>query len=353
MQIAPQGPRVALIGAGRFGAKRVAALARSRSKLMVVADLNLEAASALARKHDCLATSDWQQAATREDVEAVIVSTPTHRLAEVSLLAARAGKHVLAEKPFGRNPDEVLAVVEAARRSGVCLKAGYNHRYHPAVRQAHEYFTKGAIGRPLTAQCFYGHGGRIGYQSEWRSQTKLSGGGQLLDQGVHVLDLFRWFLGDFEEINSMVSTLFWPIAPAEDNVFATLRAASGALAQLHASWTYWKNKFFFTLIGDQGYLCVDGLGGSYGPEKLCLGVRENPGDVPKEQWSDFTGPDDSLEMEWEDFLNSIAEGRKPMSCGEDAWRTLLLVQAIYRAARERRTLQVDGIRHPAAAQSAR
>ncbi len=350
MQSAQDVLNVALVGAGRFGSKRVAALAKSQgSKLILIADTNLDAASALARQHGCAATSDWKEAATRGDVDAVIVSTPTHRLAEVSLTAVRAGKHVLAEKPFGRNPEEVFALVEAARAAGICLKAGYNHRYHPALRKAHEYFAEGAIGRPLTVQCSYGHGGRIGYESEWRSQASLSGGGQLLDQGVHALDLFRWFLGDFEDVNAMVSTAYWPIAPAEDNVFATLQATSGAIAQLHASWTFWKNKFSFILFGEHGYLKVDGLGGSYGPEKLCLGVRKHPGEVPKEQWLDFAGPDDSLELEWKDFLDSIAAGTQPMSSGEDAWRTLLLVDAIYRAARERRTIQVGAMRHTATA----
>jgi predicted dehydrogenase len=345
--------RVALVGAGRFGSKRAAAISNDpTSKLLIIADSNLDAANALGRRYDCATTCDWTEAVTRDDVDAVIVSTPTHRLAEVSLVAARAGKHVLAEKPFGRNPDEVLAVVEAARLSGVSLKAGYNHRFHPGLRQAYEYFTKGAIGRPLTIQCFYGHGGRVGYEQEWRSQTNLSGGGQLLDQGVHALDLFRWFLGAIEEVTAMVSTLYWPIAPAEDNLFATMRAASGAVAQLHASWTYWKNKFSFTLIGEKGYLHVDGLGGSYGSERLCLGVRDNPGQVPEEQWSDFVGPDKSLELEWEDFLNSIAVGCEPMSSGEDAWRTLLLVNSIYRAARERRTIRVEEARQPANAAQA-
>jgi predicted dehydrogenase len=259
----------------------------------------------------------------------------------------------LAEKPFARSAAEAWPVIEAARRSRVCLKAGYNHRYHPALRGAHRLFAEGRIGRPLTIQCFYGHGGRIGYDQEWRSRPDLSGGGQLLDQGVHALDLFGWFLGDFEEVNAMVSTAFWPIAPAEDNVFATLRAPSGAVAQLHASWTYWKNKFSCTLIGEKGYLLVDGLGGSYGPERLCLGVRKNPGEVPKEEWSDFPGRDDSLELEWQDFLDSIAGGQKPMSDGEDAARTLRLVDAIYRAAKQGRTIQMETANEPAAAEAGR
>jgi predicted dehydrogenase len=340
--------RVALIGAGRFGAKRANVVGRSaRSTLAVVADVAIDLAEAVGKKFDCHTTTNWREAVTQENVDAVIVSTPTHMSSQVSLFAVQAGKHVLTEKPCAASWADFVTVVQMAQARDICLKAGYNHRYHPGLRQAHEYFTKGAIGRPLTIQCFYGHGGRIGYEHEWRSQAGLSGGGQLLDQGVHALDLFLWFLGDIQEVAAMVSTAFWPIAPAEDNVFATMRASSGAIAQLHASWTYWKNKFSFTLIGEKGYLCVDGLGGAYGPERFCLGVRENPGEVPKELWSDFAGPDDSLELEWEDFLDSIAEGREPMSGGKEALRTLLLVDTIYRAARERRTIQVEEVRQPA------
>lgn len=334
--------QVAIIGAGRFGSKRAAAVSRSpRCTLTVVADPNVQAAKVLADRFACRATGEWKSAVMREDVDVVVVSTPTYRLAEVSLLAAQAGKHILVEKPSGRSATEILPVIEAARISKVFVKAGYNHRYHRAIRRAYKLFKEGYVGRPLTVQCFYGHGGRIGYEREWRSQTDLSGGGQLLDQGVHVLDLLRWFLGDFEEVNAMISTAFWPIAPAEDNVFATLRAACGAVAQVHASWTCWKNKFSFSLFGEKGYLCVEGLGGSYGPEQLCLGVRGNPGEVPNEQWSHFEGRDDSLDLEWEDFLDSISGNHSPMSDGDEAMRTLLLVDAIYRAAKERRTIQAQ------------
>jgi predicted dehydrogenase len=157
----------------------------------------------------------------------------------------------------------------------------------------------------------------------------------LLDQGVHALDLFHWFLGEFEEVTGMFSTAFWPIEPAEDNVFALLRTPGNVVAQLHASWTNWKNIFSFEVFGDKGYLKVEGLGGSYGPERLCIGLRKDPGDVPKEQWMEFPGPDDSLEREWEEFLDAIVEGREPPSNGQEACRTLQFVEAIRRSARER------------------
>jgi len=301
--------------------------------LAVVADVAGELAGAVGQKFECRATTDWREAVTQENVGVVIVSTPTRLSSEVSLLAAEAGKHVLTEKPCAPSSNEFRAVVQAAQRQNVRLKAGYNHRYHRAIRKAHELFQQGTIGAPLFVRCVYGHGGRIGYESEWRSQA--SGGGQLLDQGVHGLDLFQWFLGEFEEVTGMVSTAFWPIEPAEDNVFALLRTRRSVVAQLHASWTNWRNTFTFELFGERGYLKVAGLGGSYGPERLCCGLRKKPGDVPEEQWLEFPDPDDSLEQEWEEFLDAVVEGREPPSNGQEACRTLQLVEAIRRSAHDR------------------
>ena len=332
---------MALIGAGPFGTKRARAVAKhSRSRMVVVADSLPERAQAVASEWGCDAETDWQRAVGRSDVDAVIVCTPTPVLAEIGLFAIRSGKHTLAEKPVARGPQEARTLVEAARAQGVYLKGGYNHRYHPAIRRAHEFFSHGSIGRPIFLRCIYGHGGRPGYEREWRAQAELSGGGQLLDQGVHLLDLLRWFAGEFREAAAMTSTAFWPIAPAEDNVFALLRSSQGVVAELHASWTEWKNTFRFEVFGERGYLRVNGLGGSYGPESLCLGVRENLGQVPREQSFIFEGPDESLAREWEAFAGVVVNGDQPESDGLDALRTLLLVEAIYRAAKEDRTAQL-------------
>jgi predicted dehydrogenase len=294
--------------------------------------VSTDLAEAFGQKFHCRAATNWREAVTQDNVDVVIVSTPTDVASEISLLAVQAGKHVLTEKPCALSSAQFATVVHAARATDVLVKAGYNHRYHPAIRRAHELFEQGTIGRLLFVRCVYGHGGRVGYESEWRSQVALSGGGELLDQGVHALDLFQWFLGEFEEVFGMVCTAFWPIAPTEDNVFALLRARGNVVAQLHASWTNWKNTFSFEVFGETGYLKVSGLGGSYGQERLCCGLRKRPGDVPDEQWLEFPEPDDSLEREWEEFLDAVADGREPSSNGHEAYRTLQLVEAIRRSA---------------------
>lgn len=329
--------RVAVIGAGKFGTRRaVAAAENSDSCVVVVADVVADRAQELANRIGCAATSEWREAVTREDVDVVIVSTPTHQLTLTSRVALEAGKHVLVEKPFGRTPDEVHPLLELADRKNLRLKAGYNHRYHPALQKAHELFALGKIGRALFLRCSYGHGGREGYEREWRTQADISGGGELLDQGVHALDLFQWFVGGFEEVVGFVTTAFWPIAPAEDNAFALLRTSTGCVAQLHASWTNWKNVFAFEVCGETGSLTVSGLGGSYGPERLCFGSRHSCGVRPEEKWFEFPEQDRSLELEWSDFLRCIANDQEPPSSGREAWRTLQLVHAIYDADRGRR-----------------
>ena len=338
---------VLLIGAGAFGTRRAqAVLSNPRSVLVAVADPVFERARALAEPAGAFPLVDWRDALEREDVDVSIVATSTAVAPGICLAMLEAGKHVLAEKPFGRNADEILPVLDAARQHERLLKVGYNHRYHPAIAKAHELYRADAIGRLLYLRCTYGHGGRPGYEQEWRSHPEVSGGGELLDQGVHALDLFRWFGGEFCEAAAFVSTSYWPIAPVEDNVFAMLRTREEVIAQLHASWTRWKNKFSFEVTGERGSLIVEGLGRSYGQERLILQVRSKTGGAPEEKRFDFPTDDDSLAREWDDFLDAIRDLREPMSSGKDAWRTLQLVDALYESAGERRIVQLQPTAEP-------
>ena len=326
---------VAVVGLGRFGRKRIQALgADERAKLCVISDVLPDLAQGLAQELGCSHTTDWERVVTWPGVEIVIVSTPTAALAQIAAAALEAGKHVLVEKPFGRTANEVWPIVAAAEQKGLCLKVGYNHRYHPALAKAHALLEQRAIGRLHFLRCVYGHGGRSGYEQEWRTQPENAGGGQLLDQGVHALDLFRWFAGDFTHSKACTATAFWPIAPLEDNVFAVLEAANGSVATLHASWTQWKATFLFEVSGEDGYLSVQGLGGVYGTERLCWGRRGELGSRPEEERCEFGGPDQSLEREWAEFLDCVCDGCQPPSSGRDGWQVLLLADALYRSARE-------------------
>jgi predicted dehydrogenase len=346
------GLRVALIGCGTVGQRRARVIGRAGEAMLVVAvDRDLARAREVGAAVGCRADTDWRAAVVREDVDAVIVSTPHDALAPIAIEAMRDGKHVLVEKPMARTPAEAEAVLretmvaggrrQAADRRPLVLKVGFNHRHHPAVARAHAALRRGDIGEPFFVRCRYGHGGRPGYEREWRAASEIAGGGELLDQGIHALDLFRWFLGDFVEAAGFTSTYVWRPAgvdeaglrEVEDNAFGLFRTANGQVASLHASWTQWKNLFSFEVFGREGYLVVEGLGGSYGIERLTWGRRLPASGPPEERSVDFPEPDESWEEEWGEFVAAVREERQPLGNGVDAWEAVKMVQAIYESQR--------------------
>jgi predicted dehydrogenase len=319
--------RVAIVGCGLIGHKRASALADA--KLVATADVSLDRAMKLAATQpSCQASDDWRSVVARSDVDAVFVATTNDALAPVTLAAVEHGKHVLVEKPAARNPWELEPVIEAARRCGVTVKVGFNHRFHPAFLKARELFDGGAIGPLLYIRGRYGHGGRIGYDREWRADPAIAGGGELLDQGVHLVDLARWFAGDFSEINGHVGTFFWNM-PVEDNGFLMLRTAVGQVAWLHASCTEWKNLFSFEIFGRDGKLQIDGLGGSYGTERLTF-YRMLPQMGPPETTAwEYPGPDESWRLEFAHFAACVAERRQPAGNLTDALAALNVISRVY------------------------
>jgi predicted dehydrogenase len=322
--------RVGIVGCGLIGHKRARALGECR--LVAVADADPARAARLAAGYpDCLALADWRALVDRPDIDLVIVSAVNNVLAPATLGAVEHGKHVLVEKPAARSAAELRPVVEAARRRGVSVKVGFNHRFHPAFQKARELVDAGALGPLLYVRARYGHGGRLGYDREWRADPVVAGGGELLDQGVHLIDLARWFLGDFADIAGHVATYFWDMR-VEDNGFLCLRTAAGQTAWLHASCTEWKNLFSFELSGRTGKLQVDGLGGSYGVQRLSF-YRMLPQMGPPETtiW-EYPGEDNSWRDELVHFLRCLGAGVRPCGNADDALAALEVVDRVYRRA---------------------
>ena len=327
--------RVAVIGAGRAGRQRASAVAADEgSRLVAVCDVDGSAARGLADEHGARAHGDWKTLVAADGVDLVVVATPHHLLAEISVTALEAGRHVLCEKPLGRNAAEVEEVAAAARKHGRVLRAGYNHRFHPAVEGVRRAAGEGVLGALMFVRGRYGHGGRPGYDRGWRSDAAASGGGELLDQGAHLLDLFLWIFGcDFEAVGAEAVTAFWDM-PVEDNAFALMRTAAGQVASLHVSWTQWKNLFSLEVFGRDGYAVAEGLGGSYGEERLVLGRRSPQGGAPQERLRRFPGPDRSWSREWKAFVNAVEGRPAPGADGEAALRTMHHLGRIYAAARK-------------------
>jgi len=387
---------VGIIGCGLIGEKRGVALSQFPDcHLKSVYDVNPERSRQLAEKFGCSVVQSSDEIFEDKEIGIVIVSPINKYIAPISVRALQSGKHVLCEKPPGRNLEETKQLCEMASRSNGRLKVGFNHRHHPAISRAKELMDHGEIGPLYYLRCYYGHGGRPGYDKEWRAAKELSGGGELLDQGIHVADLFRWFLGELEEVYGNTSTYFWNM-DVEDNAFALFKTSIGQTALMHTSWTQWKNRFTFEVFGEAGYLIVEGLGGSYGTETLRIGKRplvnsyrlivdreedkvkldnsyrvlveteierkglsnqqithqlitnnfnsRYAGGPPDEEVIEFPGPDISWETEWKEFLSAIRENREPMGNGKDGLEAMRMIEAVYRSSKENRPIKIKEVK---------
>jgi predicted dehydrogenase len=334
--------RTAVIGCGLIGSRRAhVAAEHPASALHLVVDVREDAARRLADECGCRWSLDWRPAVADPGIDVVVVSTSNDQLMPIGVAALHAGKDVLVEKPMGRDLSEATQLEHAASRSGRRLKIGFNHRYHPAVARARAVVAEAGIGPLINARARYGHGGRAGYESEWRGNPTLAGGGELTDQGVHVLDLLQCFLGMPQEVFCVTQTAFWPIAPLEDNAFALLRYPSGAVAALHTSWTQWKNLFSLEIFGRDGYLGLEGLGGSYGTETLTVGRRRPEGGAPEITQTAFPGPDESWRLEWEEFVGAMTRGTPYQGTPREGVGVMAALDGLYRSARAARPVVLE------------
>jgi predicted dehydrogenase len=240
-----------------------------------------------------------------------------------------AGKHVLVEKPGALNAAQLREVQAAARQTRAKVRLGYNHRFHPALQKAYELIVSGAIGPMMFLRGRYGHGGRKGYDREWRADPDLSGGGELIDQGVHLIDLAGWFLGEFVTVEGHAATYFWDMK-VDDNAFLSLRTAGGETAWLHVSCSEWKNLFSLELYGRNGKVAIEGLGGSYGEER-CTYYKMLPQMGPPETtvW-EFPPGDSSWLLELAAFEEDIRFDRVPNPGLREGICILEIVETIYR-----------------------
>jgi predicted dehydrogenase len=323
---------VAIVGCGLIGKKRKLALAEAQ--LIACVDVDPAKAQALAsgNRSDVIASSNLSDA-LRANPDIVIVATTNDALEATATAALNHGCHVLIEKPGARNLKELARIEAAAVKAGRLVRIGFNHRYHPAMLKAKEIIESGDIGPLMIIRGRYGHGGRVGYDREWRANPMIAGGGELIDQGVHLIDLARWFLNtEFDRVEGFAGTFYWDMA-VDDNAFMTLRTPSGATAFLHVSCSEWKNLFSLEIYGRTGKIHIEGLGGSYGVERLTW-YRMLPEMGPPDTtgW-EFPRGDRSWEFEFEEFLKDIEEGRTPSASLEAGRAVLSVVESIYQQSR--------------------
>jgi predicted dehydrogenase len=320
--------KFAIAGCGLIGQKRLKTVLRGHVLTGASDPAAGRAEKLVAQAPGARVFDDWRAMVRSPDVDAVIVATTNDALAPVTLAALEAGKHVIVEKPGARSAEELAPLLEAQRRSGTRVHVGFNHRYHPGLQKARQLLDQGALGPLMFIRGRYGHGGRVGYDREWRADPALSGGGELLDQGVHLIDLARWFMGDFPSVAGFATTYYWDM-PVDDNGFLTLRTKSGQCAFLHASCSEWKNMFSFEIYGRNAKLHIEGLGGSYGVERLYYYAMKPEMGPPDTTIWEYPGEDTSWQLELDTFAASIEKGGAPGPDLEDALRALEIVQQIY------------------------
>lgn len=316
-----------LIGCGAVGCKRAEAL-KNKADLIAVADISKDKANLILNGEIKLFT-DWRDLLSLSNLDAVIVSTTHDVLAEITRVAVKKNIHVFVEKPAARHVSELESVLDLLKNKDLIVRVGFNHRFHRSMIKAKKLIKDDVIGPLMFIRGRYGHGGRLGYQNEWRFNKQISGGGELIDQGPHLIDLCRWFFEeDFLEVTGKTSTFFWETT-VDDNAFLTLTTSTGKIAFLHVSSTEWKNLFSLEIYGKNGKIELTGLGGSYGVEKIKL-YKMLPEMGPPETFSwEFPMLDNSWSVEIDSFIEDIINKKQSTPNLKDAYQVLKVIKEIY------------------------
>jgi len=271
------------------------------------------------------------------DLDVIVVCTYNNVAPDIVCASLNSGRHVFCEKPPGRCVADVERIVDVKLSvADRILKYGFNHRFHYSVMEAKAVIDSGRFGRVLCARGTYGKAGGLGFEKNWRLDKDLAGGGILLDQGIHMLDLMRYLVGDFTQIKSFVENLYWQ-APLEDNAFAIMKTTSGQVAMVHSSATQWKHKFSLDIFMEDGYLAINGIltsTRSYGDESITIAKKQFEDETyafgrPREETIYFDH-DDSWKLEIDEFFDCIT-GKKnePQGNLDDALKAMQLVEQIY------------------------
>ena len=267
-------------------------------------------------------------------IEAVFICTPNHLNKPLTIRALQAGKHVFCEKPPAFTAQDVEEIRAAEQASGKLLMYGFNHRHHDSMRKAKALVESGVYGKVLWMRGRYGKSVDESFYHTWRAKRELAGGGILLDQGIHMLDLFLMLAGSFEEVSAFVSNLYWRL-DVEDNVFAILRNRDGVVASLHSTMTQWRHLFSFEIFLERGYIVINGLktsSGTYGDEVMT--VAKNRTAAPAATWDDEEHFRFEVNNSWRhevaQFFQAIRTGTPPeVGTSKDALVLMQLVDRIY------------------------
>ncbi|KYG64743.1 oxidoreductase [Bdellovibrio bacteriovorus] len=268
-----------------------------------------------------------------EDLDVLFVCLTNDVAAEVTMAGLNKGLHVFCEKPPGRDLKDIYDVIQTEKKHpGLKVMYGFNHRYHESVRKAFEIIRSGELGRVLNLRGVYGKSAIISFQSDWRTKREIAGGGILLDQGIHMVDLIRMFTGDFDKIHSFVDNSFWK-HDVEDNAYVLMKAKNGVVAFLHSTATQWRHRFHLDISLEKGSITLSGIlsgSKSYGAETITIAYAgSKDGGDPHEVKIRYN-EDNSWRDEIAYFANCVINDQKvEQGSSEEAYRTMELVYRIY------------------------
>jgi predicted dehydrogenase len=332
--------RIGLIGCGDVGSLRASAIAHLTGfQLVTVADADPARARVLSETYTAVVDPDWQSLVRRDDLDAVIVSTPPPLHAAMCIGALESWKHVLCEKPLARTPAECRQILNAAERSGRVLATGFNYRFYPAVIKARGILDSGLIGELDHIRSYAGHPGGKEFTHPWVHDVSVMGGGALLDNGIHIIDLTRYFLGEVAEVKGYATGNVWGFPGCEDNGFALLRSPAQKVASLQASWSEWRGyHFWIEIYGTRG--CIRA---SYPPMLTQVVWVDQPGGRPRRRihlfpilqvverlrsyrWTGLR----SFMQELTAFSREIGGEKSPIALGRDGLKAVQIAHAVYR-----------------------
>lgn len=335
--------RFAVLGAGVIGRLRAQSVHDNPdTELVAVVDVNRKAVATLAADLDAVAYDDYRRAIEGHGLDAVIVSSPVHLHEEMCIAAFEAGCDVLCEKPLANSLEACRRIYSAAKRTGKTLAVGFNHRYYPAIKFMSEAIAAGKIGKLDHVRVFGGHDGLHNFRADWMYKGEITGGGAMLDVGIHMTDLARYIAGEVTQVYGMATNRVWHVNKSEDNATAVFRTESGIPVSYEATWTEWKGyRFYVEAYGDLGM-----VKGYYAPMLNMLITQNEPGGPRKRQikpypeimvrekvksWTSTALI--SFEEELRDFLRMLKGEKVPLADGWSGVRATEIANAVYESTR--------------------
>lgn len=324
--------KVGIAGYGVVGKRRRGVIdARDDMKVVAVCDRTLEGSGTF---DDGVRYFESYPELLGEDLDVLFVAMSNDIAADVTIAGLESGLHVFCEKPPGRDVADIERVVACrTARPDQVLKYGFNHRYHDSVQDALAVLASNELGDVIDMRGVYGKSQLITFdQTSWRTERALAGGGVLLDQGIHMVDLIRLFGGEFTDVKSFVSNRVWG-HDVEDNAYALMQTNAGVVAMLHSSASQWRHRFRLEIGMTRGALTLSGIlsgSKSYGAETLTITRRgENDMGDPDEETKSYDN-DPSWTLEVAEFADAVLrDGKIRNGSAEDALRTMQLVYKIY------------------------